>query len=81
MLLGSDTISRGMYAALCRGRERCTEEALRLMSDFVQQHQDTGGGFVNRAGQPDLYYSMFALLLAVVLRAPTSGCGFDYDGK
>jgi hypothetical protein len=59
-----------MYAALCRGRERCTEEALRLMSDFVQQHQDTDGGFVNRAGQPDLYYSMFALLLAAVLRVP-----------
>ena len=70
MFLGSDTISRGMYAALCRGRERCTEEALRLMSDFVQQHQDTDGGFVDRAGQPDLYYSMFALLLAVVLRVP-----------
>ncbi len=40
------------------------------MSDFVARHQSADGGFVNRAGQPDLYYSMFALLLAAVLRAP-----------
>ena len=64
------TISQGMYAGLCRGRERCTVEALRLMSDFVAKHQSADGGFVNRAGQPDLYYSMFALLLAAVLRVP-----------
>ena len=70
MISVCETISQGMYAVLCRGRERCTEDALRQMSDFVLERQDADGGFVNRAGQPDLYYSMFALLLAAVLRVP-----------
>lgn len=65
-----ETIAQKMFAGMRRGRERCTTEALRVLSDFVLSQQAGNGAFVNRGGQADLYYTMFGLLLAAVLRIP-----------
>ncbi|MFA6929817.1 MAG: hypothetical protein WCT05_05775 [Lentisphaeria bacterium] len=69
-MLVDETIAQKMFAGLCCGRERCTTEALRVLSDFVLGQQAGNGGFVNRGGQADLYYTMFGLLLVAVLRVP-----------
>ncbi|WP_372948343.1 hypothetical protein [Mariniphaga sp.] len=34
------------------------------VKEFVQSCQHSGGGFTNRAGRPDLYYSLFGVLLS-----------------
>ncbi len=36
----------------------------RELTAFVKANQHSGGGFTDRAGNPDLYYSLFGVLLA-----------------
>ena len=41
-----------------------------LVGAFYRERYDVGGGFVNRAGLPDLYYTVFGLEGMAALRAP-----------
>ena len=41
-----------------------------LVGGFFRERYDVGGGFVNRAGLPDLYYTVFGLEGMAALRAP-----------
>ena len=41
-----------------------------LVGGFFRERYDAGGGFVNRAGLPDLYYTVFGLEGMAALRAP-----------
>jgi prenyltransferase beta subunit len=41
-----------------------------LVGGFFRERYDAGGGFVNRAGLPDLYYTVFGLEGMSALRAP-----------
>jgi hypothetical protein len=41
-----------------------------LVGGFFRERYDPGGGFVNRAGLPDLYYTVFGLEGMAALRAP-----------
>jgi hypothetical protein len=44
-----------------------------LVGAFFRERYDPGGGFVNRAGLPDLYYTVFGLEGMAALRAPIDG--------
>jgi hypothetical protein len=39
-----------------------------LVAEFVQSQQDASGGFVGRAGEPDLYYTVFGIECLIALR-------------
>jgi hypothetical protein len=41
-----------------------------LVGGFFRERYDPGGGFVNRAGLPDLYYTVFGLEGMAAIRAP-----------
>ena len=45
-------------------------EATGLVSDFLLSKQDDSGGFVDREGKPDLYYSVFGIEGLMALRVP-----------
>src|SRR5579871_2953492 len=36
-------------------------ESADLVGDFLSAHLDRSGGFVNRGGKPDLYYTVFGV--------------------
>jgi prenyltransferase beta subunit len=48
-----------MLAAAGRARRRLPDPA--ALVDFLRRQQDPGGGFRDRAGDPDLYYTVFGL--------------------
>ena len=54
------------YHTCADGYARMSREAQAALADSVAQSQTAGGLFANIAGQPDLYYSFFGLLLAAV---------------
>ena len=46
------------------------QSSAELVGAFFRERYDPGGGFVNRAGLPDLYYTVFGLEGMAALRAP-----------
>src|SRR5687768_5755854 len=46
------------------------QSSIDLVGGFFRERYDPGGGFVNRAGLPDLYYTVFGLEGMAALRAP-----------
>lgn len=64
------TISLRLIHRLVAGKKRLTPEALHLMRDFTASQCPTYGAFVNRRGEPDLYYTAFGWLLAYLLELP-----------
>lgn len=64
------TISLRLMHRLAAGKKRLTPEALRLMRDFIASQCAANGAFVNRRGEPDLYYTAFGWLLAYLLELP-----------
>jgi len=66
------TISHALMKALRRGVQRCSSDALERLCGFVAgQWNGASGGFCDRAGKPDLYYTQFGLMLARALRMKT----------
>jgi prenyltransferase beta subunit len=49
------------------------QSSTELVGAFFRERYDPGGGFVNRAGLPDLYYTVFGLEGMAALRAPIDG--------
>jgi len=45
-------------------------DAAPLVADFLQSQRHPGGGFVNRSGQSDLYYTVFGLEGLLALQQP-----------
>ncbi|RXQ89881.1 hypothetical protein EO244_13945 [Ancylomarina salipaludis] len=52
--------------ALLKAKDLLSDEALREIRSFVSSQKCDSGGFKDRAGKPDLYYSVFAYTLAFV---------------
>jgi len=52
--------------ALLKSKSLLSDEALREIQSFVSSQKCDTGGFKDRAGKPDLYYSVFAYTLAFV---------------
>ena len=64
--MSEDSFASAFYCTCADGYARMSREAQAVLADSVAQSQTTGGLFANIAGQPDLYYSFFGLLLAAV---------------
>lgn len=52
---------------LKRGRQQLSHEALMHLSAYVSSQRSGGETYSNRAGQPDLYYTLFGWMLTYVL--------------
>lgn len=59
--------SRSIEAVLKNGLEMIDTETRNELSAFVVAHQTANGGFADRAGNPDLYYTLFGTYLAEAL--------------
>ncbi len=60
-------LSLEIYRALQRAVSRLSSEAKERIGRFVLSQCRDGAAFINRAGQPDLYYSFFGWTLCSVL--------------
>lgn len=58
---------KSILPVLKNGFEVIDNQNKQEIIQFLQSRQCANGGFANRAGQPDLYYSMFGCLLAEAL--------------
>ncbi len=59
--------SRSIEAVLKNGLQMIDAETREALCSFVTAHQTANGGFMDRAGNPDLYYSLFGVYLAEAL--------------
>jgi prenyltransferase beta subunit len=57
-------LSEEMIKALKRSREKLSNEALDIIREFLKSSQHPDGGFTDRAGNQDPYYSVFGYFLA-----------------
>ncbi len=64
MLKSKPTLSSKLLDALQMGWDRMHPEAQQLVMRFVKSQSDEHGGFKNRNGKQDLYYTFFGLLLS-----------------
>lgn len=62
-----------LYRALKRGAQRLSDDAIELMSGYMETQRTVNDTFVNRGGKEDLYYTMFGWVLASVLGIKTDG--------
>jgi len=61
------TIGHALMKALRKGVRRCSDDALECLRGFVAAQWHESGGFCDRAGKPDIYYTQFGLMLARAL--------------
>jgi len=61
-------IGRSLYEAAERGVKNITLESRKLIKDFIYSQWSEHGGFVNRSGEVDLYYTAFGLDCAAALK-------------
>ena len=61
------TISHALMKALRNGVRRCSDDALECLRGFVVGQWHESGGFCDRAGKADIYYTQFGLMLARAL--------------
>ncbi len=59
-----------LIGTIARATGGITDDALRQIICFVRSQLTAGGGFKDRAGQPDLYYTVFGLSLMCALEMP-----------
>lgn len=63
----TDTISIKLLRTLSRGVSALGSEARNRIAEFVISQQAGNGGFCNKSGVEDIYYTSFGWLLALVL--------------
>lgn len=59
--------SRSIETVLNNGLQMVDTETRKAICSFVSAHQTDKGGFMDRAGNPDLYYTLFGTFLAEAL--------------
>ena len=62
-----ETISIKLFNTLKQGKEKLNEESLFRIRAFVESQQMSDGGFMNKSGKPDIYYTAFGWMLSFVL--------------
>ncbi|MBR1378540.1 MAG: hypothetical protein IJ557_05350 [Bacteroidaceae bacterium] len=60
-----------MLTMLEQGRDRLTQPALQMVTDYVKTQRTANDAFVNRGNIGDVYYTMFGWMLCRVLHIPT----------
>ena len=66
----SRTLSTIMFRTIRAGWRKCHPETAARLLAFVRSRLARPGGFADRHGQPDLYYTMFGLLVAAAADMP-----------
>jgi prenyltransferase beta subunit len=62
-----ETLSVKLLSALRRGKERLDKDEVKRIRTFVASQKADEGGFADKAGKCDVYYTAFGLSLAYVL--------------
>lgn len=62
-----ETLSIRLFRALLDGKRRLGTDALKRMRHFLTERKSVGEAFVNKGGEPDIYYTSFGWVLAYVL--------------
>lgn len=62
----TDSITIKLLKTLQRGYDALGEQAKQLMADFIISQRSADGGFVNKQGESDLYYTAFGTLLQYI---------------
>lgn len=62
-----DTISIKLLKTLKRGKKQLSNEALDRIIGFVLSQRTKEGSFMDKSGQPDLYYTLFGRMLSYIL--------------
>ena len=62
----TDSITIKLLKTLQRGYDTLGEQAKQLMADFIISQRSADGGFVNKQGESDLYYTAFGTLLQYI---------------
>ena len=66
----SRSLSTLLFQTIRGGGQQCHPETAVRMHAFVRSRLAQPGGFADRHGQPDLYYTMFGLLFAAATEMP-----------
>ena len=61
-----ETITIKLLKTIQRGYEALSQDAKLMMSDFILTQRCKDGGFINKQGEQDLYYTTFGSLLQYV---------------
>jgi len=62
------SLSLKMLEALQQGKKRLSSEAQKRITSFVKSQLTENGGFMDKNGKADLYYTSFGLMLAYILK-------------
>lgn len=65
-----ETLSIRLFRALLDGKRRLGTDALKRMRHFLADRKSVGEAFMNKGGEPDIYYTSFGWALAYVLGLP-----------
>ena len=63
-----NTLSLRMLNTLLKGENRLSDEARKRTSSFVRSQMTENGGFMDKSGKADLYYTPFGLMLTHILQ-------------
>lgn len=63
-------INEHILQALENSITKLSDEAVTLIKQFIISQMDDDGGFIDRNGNPDLYYSVFGYSLAYIFEIP-----------
>jgi geranylgeranyl transferase type-2 subunit beta len=58
------TINQTIFQTLLNAKSRLSEEAISLLRSFIDSKKYHKGGFIDRSGKPDPYYSVFGYTLS-----------------
>ena len=59
-----ETLSIRLFRALLDGKRRLGTDALKRMRHFLADRKSVGEAFMNKGGEPDIYYTSFGWALA-----------------
>lgn len=65
-----ETLSIRLFRALLDGKRRLGTDAIERMRHFLTERKSVGEAFMNKGGEPDIYYTSFGWALAYVLGLP-----------
>lgn len=60
------TINQSILESLLKAKEQLSSEAVNLIKSFIESKLNESGGFIDRSGKVDPYYTVFGLTLSYV---------------
>ncbi len=66
-----ETISIRLFKTMQKGKKQLSKEALERIAGFVRLQRTAEGTFMDKSGQPDLYYTLFGWMLSYIVGIPS----------